>query len=79
MRPGTAPARRHALLEELRKRPEITSAAPLRPGAKSDVVQRMFYAKIDDDADVGGVLRELNRLPEIESASLPAERHILGG
>lgn len=76
VRSGTAPARRNALLEELRSRIEVKSAAALRPGASSDLVARMFYADLTDGADAEAVLRDLERRPEIESASLPADRYL---
>ncbi|HVG43743.1 MAG TPA: hypothetical protein VM890_03405 [Longimicrobium sp.] len=79
VRSDTAPARRQALLEELRRHPKISSAAALRPGARSESIQRMFYANLADDADVTAVLRDLERRPEVESASLPTERHLVGG
>jgi hypothetical protein len=79
VRSDTAPARRRALLEELRQRPGIRSAAALRPDARSESIQRMFYANVEDDADVTALLRDLQQRPEVESADLPAERHLLGG
>jgi hypothetical protein len=79
VREGTAPARREALLEALRQRPEVNSAAALRPGARSASIQRMFFANLEEHADVTAILRELEQHPEVESASLPAERHLLGG
>ena len=79
VRSGVAPARWQALLEELRQRPGISSAAPLRPDARSESIQRMFYAKLEDDADVTAILRHLEQRPEVESTNLPAERHVVGG
>lgn len=76
VRPGTAPEALDALLEELRARPEISEAGVLRPGARNDALRRMHYATLEDGTDAGTLLRELNQRPEVESASLPAERHL---
>lgn len=78
MRSGVAPAQSQALLDELRRRPEVSDAAALRPGSKNEVVQRMFYAQVNENADVDAVLRHLNTRPEVESANAPAERHLIG-
>jgi hypothetical protein len=79
LRSGVDAARRRALLRYLASRPEVSTAAALRPGATNEKLQRMFYANVDDDAAVGAVLDELRRHPEVESASLPSERHLVSG
>lgn len=75
-RAGAAPEALDALVEELRARVGVNEAGPLRPGARSAAVQRMFYATLDADADADALVRELNMRGEVESASIPSERHL---
>jgi hypothetical protein len=74
MRPEVAPARRQELLSELRSRPDVSVAAAMRPDAKNESFRRMFYADVRDETSAEVVVRHLESQPEVESASVPAER-----
>jgi hypothetical protein len=76
MRPEVAPARRERLLRELESRPEVSMAAAMRPDAKNELFRRMYYADVSDETAAVAVVRHLSLQPEVESASVPAERHL---
>jgi hypothetical protein len=76
VRSGLDTAGRDQLLRHLESWPEIDRAAPLRPGAKSDSVSRMFFAYVSDGADVHRVVQQIEARPEVESASVPAQRGV---
>jgi hypothetical protein len=37
----------------------------------------MCYAEVVDDADVNTLVQRIAPLPEVETANLPAERHLM--
>jgi len=76
VRSGLDTAGRDRLLRQLESWPEIDRAAPLRPGAKSDSVSRMFFAYLSDQADADRVVQQIEARPEVESASVPAQRGV---
>jgi len=75
-RPEASPEKLEALVRELRARPDVREAGALRPGAQSDALRRMFYATLGVDSDADALVQELNQRMEVESASLPADRHL---
>ena len=77
LRPGTAADKQDALLARLHKLPGIVHANSLSPQAKNPDVRRMCFAHVADDADVEQVLAQVRQEPEVEQASLPAERRLI--
>jgi hypothetical protein len=76
VRPEVAHDEQASLLKRLGRLPGIHRAAALSPNSKSAVTRRMCYAYVNDNADIQAVRDEIARLPEIESADLPAERRL---
>jgi hypothetical protein len=66
------------LLHHLSRLPGIHRAAALSPHSKNAIARRMCYAYVNDDADIHAVRNQIAELPEIESADLPADRHLAG-
>jgi hypothetical protein len=78
VRPEVGHEEQAALLSRLGRLPGIARAAALSPNSKNPVTRRMCYAYVRDDADIHAVRDELARLPQVESADLPAERGLAG-
>jgi hypothetical protein len=76
VRPELAEKERDTLLEKVKRVPGVNSAAPLSPKANSAGTRRMHFAYVADDADINAVLGQISAQPEVESASLPAERRL---
>jgi hypothetical protein len=76
LRPEVGHEQRQALLRPLDRLPGIHGTAALSPNTKSPVVQRMCYAYVNDDADIGDVRDQIAVLPDVESANLPTERRL---
>jgi hypothetical protein len=55
----------------------IIKAAHLKPESKNPVLLGMCYAYVDDSVELEVIVKRLSALPEIDSASIPAERQIL--
>lgn len=77
-RSQVSPDRQEALLEEIGTWEEVTKAGRLKPDAKRADILRMAYAYVEDHADVAALVKRFAALPEVEDASMPAERHLLG-
>jgi hypothetical protein len=75
-KPDVPHQRRGKIIGQIGKWKSVRKAVPLLPGAKHPEVSRMYYAYVDDDADVSELTSRLEEVPEIESASVPAERHL---
>jgi hypothetical protein len=69
---------RQRLFESLERLAGIRQAAALRPGSSNAEVRRMCYARVSDDADIESLRQQIAAQPEVESASLPATRELLG-
>ena len=74
---GVAPAKQDAILEEIGAWDEVTKASRLKEDAKNEVVLRMAYANVEDHGGAQHVVDRLSEMPEIESASLPAQRKLV--
>jgi hypothetical protein len=77
VRPEVGTEKQEALLGQIGRLPGIHRAAALSPNAKSPATRRMCYAYVNDGADIEAVRDQISRLSEVESADLPAERHLL--
>ena len=55
----------------------VSLASRLKPDAKNPLLQRMAYARVEDDADIEKIVERLTKLPEVESASIPASRRLV--
>ena len=73
-----APEQQKKILETIRRWPKVRAASHLRPGAKNVLVRRMAFARLSDDADVSAIRHQIESLPAIEQASIPAARRLLG-
>jgi hypothetical protein len=76
-RPEVSPDRQETVIERIRAWNEVGQVSRLNPGASLPEILRICYAYLRDAAEVGTVLDRLTRLPEIEAASAPAERHLI--
>jgi len=74
---GVAPEKQDALLEEIGTWDEVTKASRLKEDTKNAVVQRMAYANVEDNDGAQQVVERLSEMPEIEAASLPAQRKLV--
>jgi hypothetical protein len=79
LRPEVGREEHASLLTRVGRVPGIHRAAALSPNSKNATVGRMFYAYVNDDADIEAVRDRIARLPEVESADLPAERRLVQG
>lgn len=78
VRPEVGEQEQESLLDRLGQLPGVQRAAALNPHSKNSVVRRMGYCYVNDDTDIDAVREQIARLPEVESAALPAERHLAG-
>lgn len=65
------------LLAEINNWNGVSRAARLKPDAQKPALLRMCYAYISEQAEPEVIVERLSALPEIESASIPAERRLL--
>lgn len=73
----SAPAQEQAL-EEIGRWNGVVSARFLKPGARNPAIARMAYVVLDDEVDPESVVRRLEGVRTIESASIPAARYLAG-
>jgi hypothetical protein len=64
-------------LERVRKVPGVSQAESLVPASTDSGLRRLGYAYVDDDVAIENVLKHVESLPEVEDASLPAQRGLL--
>lgn len=69
--------RQDQILDEISAWRQIEGASHLKPDAKLDLLLRLCYAYVRDDADAGEVMEKLAQIPEIETASQPPVRHLV--
>jgi NADPH-dependent ferric siderophore reductase len=77
VRPEVKGEQQTSLLADVTALPGIRKALALRPNSKNASVSRMCYAEVADDADVNELVQKIRVLPEVETANLPAERHLM--
>jgi hypothetical protein len=68
-RPDVARERQDEILAEIAAWAQIEQAAHLKPDTKLELLLRLCYAYLNEDADANGVAALLAAIPEIESAS----------
>lgn len=76
-RPDVPLEEQDALLAEINTWNGVSRAARLKPDAQKPALLRMCYAYISEQAEPEVIVERLSALPEIESASIPAERRLL--
>jgi hypothetical protein len=76
-RPDVPLEEQEALLAKINTWNGISRAARLKPNAQKAAILRMCYAYISEKAEPEVIVERLSALPEIESASIPAERRLL--
>jgi len=74
---STAQKDQDQVLARLNTHAGVIRAARLKPEAQDPDVRRMAFAYVDDSLDVEILLTQLSHFPEIDSASLPARRHLI--
>ncbi len=65
-----------AALERVRRLPGVSRAEPIAPAASVPSLRRLGYCYVTDDASIDKVLKELESIPEVEDASVPADRFL---
>ncbi len=76
-RSDVSPEQQDAILAQIRAWDAIASVGRLKADAKRADILRMSYAYVKDDADIDAVTHRLSEIPEMDNASMPAERHLL--
>jgi hypothetical protein len=76
-RPEVTAEQRDSVLDQIRRWDPIIEAMPLKPGATHPSTRRLHHAYVTDN-DVAATVERLSSLPEIESAAVPAKRHLVG-
>ena len=74
-RSGTSPQTRAAALSQVSSWPEVWKVKALDPN--DEAVARLAYLYVKDGHDPQAVVRQLNQMPDVESADLPAERRLI--
>ena len=69
--------RQDEVLERVNSWAAVRKASRLKPDAKNALVRCMAYAAVEEDADIEKLVERLSELPEVESASVPAERRLV--
>jgi hypothetical protein len=65
-------------LEKVCRVPGVSRAESLFPECNDASLRRLGYAYVNDDAPIERVLKDIESLREVEDASLPAERSLVG-
>lgn len=65
-----------AVLDRIGQWDSVVGVMPLKSGAKHPSIRRMFYAYVNDEADVAATVDQLSSLPEVGSAAVPAKRYL---
>lgn len=69
--------RQDKLLERVKKWTGLHHVAFFTPDSARPEVRSRAYAYLADDVNVDAIIRKLTSIPEIETASIPAERHLI--
>jgi len=69
--------RREAVLEAMARTSGVLKASFLKAESDHPEIARTAYLSLATQADVEAVLTQLRQLPEIEAASLPAQRRLM--
>lgn len=72
-----SPEDMEAALREIRTWTEVRHAGPLQPDAKDARLQRMCYADLENDAEVGDLAEKVSKLPDVESVATPTPRKLV--
>jgi hypothetical protein len=75
--PQISLAEQDVLLAQINNWDGIIKAARLKPESKNPVLLGMCYVYVNDSVELKVIVKRLSAFPEIESASIPAERQIL--
>lgn len=75
--PATSEEEQKRTLAEICDWDGVKSAAYLKPGARNAAVARMAYAVLANDADPEEIASNLDRLPSVESATVPPARYLI--
>jgi hypothetical protein len=78
IKPEVSSADQDALLQRMNAIPGIHRASSLNARAKNASVRRMCFAEVQDDSDIHALLGQIQSMPEVEEAALPAQRGLPG-
>ncbi len=76
-RPEVPPERQDSLLAQITLWDSVVQAGRLSPRSRRSAIARMACAVLKEETDADAVVKQLSELPEVESASVPAERHLI--
>ncbi len=77
LRPETDSEKQGEVLSRLSRLPGVARVGSLSPHSRDPELRRMCFAYVTDDADLEGLLAQVRRQPEVQQASLPAERRLM--
>lgn len=66
------------ILEKISSWNGVIKATRLKSDAKDPRLSRMSQVYLENSADADGIVKKLSETPEIEQASFPAERRLIG-
>jgi hypothetical protein len=75
---ATPPDAQQRVLDDIGRWAGIVTARFLKPGARNPDIARMAYVVLTEDAEVDAVVRRLEAVPGVESASGPSPRYLAG-
>lgn len=70
------PEQQKAVLDKINRWDSIEAAGHIMPDSSDENIKRMAFAYVKDDAKIEAVSKQLEELPEIETASIPPERYL---
>jgi hypothetical protein len=76
-RPEVEREKQDRILQKISSWSGVIKATRLKSDAKDPRVSRMSQVYIENSADAKGIVKKLSDTPEIEQASLPAERRLI--
>ncbi|HYO08562.1 MAG TPA: hypothetical protein VER17_06280 [Tepidisphaeraceae bacterium] len=74
--PGTTATEQSQRLKQVSALAGVAKVGQLDPASPAEAVRQMAFAYLRDDADASEVLRQVESLPGVRSASLPATRQL---
>ena len=75
-KPGTTRHQQAAVLQEISAWNEVDKISYLVPNSDHPDLSRMVNAYISENADIESVAKDLEDLPEIQSATVPPSRRL---
>ena len=76
-RPSANDEARQAVIEEIKRWPEVSTADFLKRAATNPEVRRIAFAEVPEEPKLMEVLKRLQNLPAVEIANHPAQRTLI--